>query len=903
MLLHAWLGGHWQWLTVFCDSTVRQSNISDTCHKISGIIKSNNSNKRAIILTSNSVQQITDFITTEQEFNFQQLSDASKKIVRDKKIDFQGCILKMGSVLKRHGNVEHFLGPELVTDLITEGTAVTIAGSLQISKGYYAPRELERYIWLHSNVLQNSNDIFVVSETTREDLLEIVPSCKTVECVHAEGIDLRNLTEDMSSRIFLLLDEDAKNSFLAIGEKLQGKTLHWVEFKNGELLWKMSEGGTDSLLDYIDADKTGADKRILEEFMKRGNREVNENSIWGLDERTVLVVDEPGMGKSSTTTQVAWNTKLLDPTSWIVRINWNDHTRKLQDIDAATFNLDSLVEFLCSAAFPDPKYSDIERSLLKQALQNSGNVTVLMDGFDEISPTHEDKAAAILSELKETKVRRVWITSRPVQKEKLERELSVFSFSMKRLSQRFQVEMLRKLWKYKAGEKEEELNDFLQIVNKSVQAENFTGCPLYITMIATVYDRDIVTYLNADDWLWPEIDGVHLYEVFVEKKLHIYLTEKQKADETNPSVLDEHEYSTQKYLEDFEKCALVGILSSCMLESLHNKKIEEEIQLFLGMVQGGKHKTGIVMNVVEGKPQFVHRTFAEFFTARWFSRNFEFNRSVLEDILFDRAYRFTRDMFDRMLAKDSPLHRAVLEKNMMNFRRLVVKGYNVNDLDKGGRTVLHIDTDNLTRYFTIHYTSKDGGSLDNTDCVLQWTPLQYAVKNGDWHTVESLLQSNVGRSGLDMIRQRAQDTDYINPIIIQAATWGQELLLQFLCSTGVNIHQASSTDFPSPLHAAIYRQQLPVIRLLIQHGADCEAQNNDGQTLLFYAAAKCSLEVVQALVEEGGASLGIRDVHGNTAIDMAKISECYRYDPSEKPKIVQYLEERVRKNHEGRSEK
>jgi ankyrin repeat protein len=72
---------------------------------------------------------------------------------------------------------------------------------------------------------------------------------------------------------------------------------------------------------------------------------------------------------------------------------------------------------------------------------------------------------------------------------------------------------------------------------------------------------------------------------------------------------------------------------------------------------------------------------------------------------------------------------------------------------------------------------------------------------------------------------------------------------------------------------------------------------------LFYAAAKCSLEVVQALVEEGGASLGIRDVHGNTAIDMAKISECYRYDPSEKPKIVQYLEERVRKNHEGRSEK
>jgi len=42
MLLHAWLGGHWQWLTVFCDSAVQQSDISDTCKKIYG---SNHSTK------------------------------------------------------------------------------------------------------------------------------------------------------------------------------------------------------------------------------------------------------------------------------------------------------------------------------------------------------------------------------------------------------------------------------------------------------------------------------------------------------------------------------------------------------------------------------------------------------------------------------------------------------------------------------------------------------------------------------------------------------------------------------------------------------------------------------------------------------------------------------------------
>jgi hypothetical protein len=106
---------------------------------------------------------------------------------------------------------------------------------------------------------------------------------------------------------------------------------------------------------------------------------------------------------------------------------------KLQDITAATFSFESLVEFLCSAAFPESKYTDINRSLLKQALQSSGNVTVLTDGFDEISPTHVDKAAAILSELMKTKVRRLWVTSRPVMKERLEKEFGVPAFTLKEL--------------------------------------------------------------------------------------------------------------------------------------------------------------------------------------------------------------------------------------------------------------------------------------------------------------------------------------------------------------------------------------------------------------------------------------------------------------------------------------
>jgi ankyrin repeat protein len=906
MLLHAWFGGEWEWLVVFCDSTVQQSDISDTCHEIYEFIKRGHSSKRAIILTACSVQQITDFVPIEHKFKFEQLSKKSQEIVLDTKIDFQGCEVTMRSVLERHGNVERVLGPELITDLRTEETLVKLGSSLQVNTGYYAPRVLERKVRLQSDVLRKSNDVFAVSGTTLEDLLQNVPSGKNVKKICLKTINMGDSTLDSSRRIFLLSQKDPENTFLVTCEKLEGKTLHWVEFNNGELLWKKSSCGTDSLLDYIDADKTHANRRIVAECMKSGSCEVNEDSIWDLGERIVLVVDEPGMGKSSTTTQVAWKTKLADPTSWVVRISWNDHSRKLQKINTETFNFDSLVKFLCSAAFPKSKYTDTNSSLLTQALQYSGNVTVLMDGFDEISPTHVHKAAIILSELMNTNVGRIWVTSRSVEKERLEKQLCVIAWNTKNLSRESQHQMLLNIWTSNEGETNSELADFIDklllFLNRSVHDENFTGCPLYITMIATVCKKKMISHLHSDDWCWSKIDLINFCKEFFERKLHIYLTQKKKADISIPSVLYCHEYSKQTRLKTFEKCALVAILPPPMLKSLHNKKIEAKIQTFLGDVQAGKDKTGIVMNVVDGKPQFVHRTFEAYFAARWFSRNFESNRSVMEHILFDPEFNFVRDMFDGMLARLSPLHCAVLELEEKRFETLLEEGCDSNAVDEGGRTVVHITaTRGCTFLDIINRVTPYEVSLDSRDSVLQWTPLQYAIKSEKWFIVERLLASNVDRSGLDMIRQRAHDPDYNDPIIIQAAVYGHLLILEFLYDFGVNIHQASSRDFPSPLHAAIQEQQLQVIWWLIQHGADCNTRYSDGKTPLFHAVTKGSLDVVRALVEEGGASVDIRDDYGRTAIDWAKeytsvpeyqYTFLWKYRVEDFKEIVTYLQER-----------
>jgi ankyrin repeat protein len=305
--------------------------------------------------------------------------------------------------------------------------------------------------------------------------------------------------------------------------------------------------------------------------------------------------------------------------------------------------------------------------------------------------------------------------------------------------------------------------------------------------------------------------------------------------------------------------------------------------------------------VVDGNPQFVHPPLEEYFTGRWFSRNFEFNRSVLERILFDPEYSFVRDMFDRMLAKDCPLHCAALEWNEGRFESLLER-CEISAVEKGGRTLMHIiATRDCSFLDIINRVFPDEASLHKTDCVLQWTPLHYAVKSDKWFIVERLLEYNVDRSGFGMNRQRAQDPDYINPIIMHAAEYGHLLLLQFLCSIGVSIHDASSRGFPTPLHAAVQGEQLQVIGWLIQHGADCNTRYSDGKTPLFHAVTESSLDVVRALVVEGGASVDVRDDDDRTVID-------WMYDYASDPKnrddivwkgdverlneIVNYLQER-----------
>jgi len=183
-------------------SVIQQSDISDTCHEIFEFIKRGSSSKRAIFPTACSVQHLSYFVCVEHILISEQLAYASQTTVLDKTIYFQGCEVTIRSVLQRHGIVQHVLGPELVTDLITEGTAVNIGGRLQVNVNYSAVRVLEMKTLLLLKFLREANYVFALSVKRREDLLDIVTLDKTVQSFCLEEINMKHFREDKSRFFF-----------------------------------------------------------------------------------------------------------------------------------------------------------------------------------------------------------------------------------------------------------------------------------------------------------------------------------------------------------------------------------------------------------------------------------------------------------------------------------------------------------------------------------------------------------------------------------------------------------------------------------------------------------------------------------------------------------------------------
>ncbi|KAI2797185.1 hypothetical protein BLOT_011163 [Blomia tropicalis] len=494
---------------------------------------------------------------------------------------------------------------------------------------------------------------------------------KTDECFVFSGVDcvetLATLFNDSSIKtnkkiLIKQTSEDAEVKFNKLND-----IAHWMEIKTieskNQLVWRDSKGSMQNIRQYID------DVELVK----------NEDSLVNLikDKQTIMLADDPGMGKSTTLVQLYYsklnnNNLKVNESNWTIQVNLRDHTQTIKSyFNDDNFNTDIIIEFLSKI---DSKLSNnISQNLLKHTAKSYTNMPLLIsfDGFDELQDSEDrSKIKKLLSFLRfNTKVK-IWITTRMHYCNELENALSTIAIKFSPMDKQsiklFIVEYLKVrlslILNHQVYESffVVEKNEF-ELINQFTEQflnnmkslfkgdiKRFIGTPLQLHLLLGAkgfIDNFVQWIYNTEqpfnfDFMGKDICSV--YEYFINNKFDILFKKMSNL----PNVVQRH-LKTQ--LND--SCMELVTETIFSLMSNKMKTIEfKELILSLGYIRLDK----------QNNLKFIHQTFGEYYASKkcinWIEQNDEFDiltkkiKFVLQ-VLKNENYRNIRSFINIKLNK------------------------------------------------------------------------------------------------------------------------------------------------------------------------------------------------------------------------------------------------------------
>ncbi len=235
----------------------------------------------------------------------------------------------------------------------------------------------------------------------------------------------------------------------------------------------------------------------------------------------------------------------------------------------------------------------------------------------------------------------------------------------------------------------------------------------------------------------------------------------------------------------------------------------------------------------------------------------------------------------------TPLMQAVLYGDLSSMKILLDKGADPNIRDEAGATALMWAVDDLEKTLLLldHGADVNGRSDDSR------TPVLIAAGRNGCNAVVKLLLDR----GASLAVRSPVNVGYATPLS-EAARFGDEALLQMLIDRGADAKNAGKLAFMNANRARCVRclesftehadrgaltgsavllspprAEGVWARMLIDKGADPNARDADGHTILMLMASSDVLlvDTVRSLIERG-AELNATDPLGRTALDFAK---------------------------------
>ena len=341
-------------------------------------------------------------------------------------------------------------------------------------------------------------------------------------------------------------------------------------------------------------------------------------------QKVMLISDIAGMGKSTLLTHLSKQIKQKCPSLWVVRIDLNDHTDALE---VQSEQKREAVEFLSQCLLK--LNSPFEKELFEQRLKE-GKVVVMLDGFDEISPSYETTVINLLKALKETPVQQLWVTTRPHLRKMLEENLQQHSYTLEPFTKGNQVEFFTKFWNEKFNlqdtsqkQLEENTTALIEKLEQSINDRNkkFTSVPLQTRMLAEAFDPSALSGQNLPD----KLDLLCLYKTSTKRKYDIRWEDKMKTMNSNEAIKGLRKQYFRYFRKNHQHLAL---------QMLFPKK---EIGIFKGYILPASEAQDLawygILHYIDGKLQFIHRTFAEYYVADILMDQLREETSLPQDIL------------------------------------------------------------------------------------------------------------------------------------------------------------------------------------------------------------------------------------------------------------------------------
>ncbi|XP_049794996.1 uncharacterized protein LOC126209920 [Schistocerca nitens] len=429
---------------------------------------------------------------------------------------------------------------------------------------------------------------------------------------------------------------------------------------------------------------------------------------------TVIVVGGPGAGKSKMLSYVAKKIKERVPACWLLRVNLLEFYTVLEHSDSDEKAVEGI---LGRSVFSEGEFGEMEYTLLRYNLLESPRVVCLVDGFDEVCPDYIRRCLGVLP-LLSPREGKLLVTTRPETVKLLKAQTGVNAHSLERFSNLELTEFFRR------HSSRGNIQRFLRLKQN---VRNLLRTPLFAEMFA-----------NLSQELGEKYDIVTLYEAFFRNKFRRLYEEKCGDNFSAPGKKREVEEALNKHEEQ-----LMPLAASVLLRG-------PDILAKPSFNRDYFVKAGIVYEFSDGKPAFLHRTFAEHFLAKWcFLGDGKQSRAAL----YRKAYvrnrlEFFVESFNRRAVRGRPLLEAVLDGDEGKVQALMAEGADPGQTDECGRNALHLtaatDTVGYGRGFSISVLRRLWGdaweaTLSAVDGLLGWTPVRYAAEGGRWFALYKLL--------------------------------------------------------------------------------------------------------------------------------------------------------------------